>query len=344
MGYRLPTWKYERQYHAAGIALIAGIDEVGVGALAGPVVAGAVVFPPDKGGIGGLGHLPYYAGLTARARELRQNSTEAEGVLWYRALRARRLGGYKFMRQKPLLDYIVDFWCAELMLAIEIDGDTHARQAVYDTARARRLAGLDILVVRYTNWDVLNNLEGVYQDLLKRVQERRRTLPISPLSGRGTTLLRDSKQLSAKQRERAAAWIKRQALAWAVGEATVAEISTLNILRASHLAMRRAVGALGVVPELLLIDGRQARPHEHVPAVSLIDGDQLCCTIAAASIVAKVHRDALMTALDVQYPGYGFAAHKGYGSAAHLAALRERGPSPIHRPTYAPVRAVLHRD
>ncbi|MBI4021865.1 MAG: ribonuclease HII, partial [Candidatus Andersenbacteria bacterium] len=160
-------------------------------------------------------------------------------------------------------------------------------------------------------------------------------LPPSP-----PVVIRDSKALSLKQRELAAAWITQHALAWAVGEASVAEITALNILRASHLAMRRAVDALAVTPELLLVDGREGRIHLKVPAVSLINGDQICFSIAAASIIAKVHRDALMRALDLRHPGYGLDAHKGYGSAAHLAALRELGASPCHRPTYAPVRAA----
>ena len=153
--------------------------------------------------------------------------------------------------------------------------------------------------------------------------------------------LRDSKQLTAKQREAAAVWIKGEASAWAVGEASVEEITELNILRASHLAMRRAIEALSRQPDLLLIDGRPAKPHEHIPAVSIIGGDHLSCSIAAASVLAKTHRDAVMRTLDEQYPDYGLAAHKGYGSAAHLAALRKFGASPAHRPTYAPVAATL---
>lgn len=154
-------------------------------------------------------------------------------------------------------------------------------------------------------------------------------------------LIRDSKRLSPKQREKAAVLVKESALAWATGEASVEEITHLNIRRASHLAMRRAVDNLSDQPELLLIDGTPAQPHSLIPAVNIIDGDALVFSIAAASILAKVHRDTIMTALDAQYPQYGFAKHKGYGSSLHLAALKEHGVCPYHRPTYAPVTAYL---
>lgn len=157
------------------------------------------------------------------------------------------------------------------------------------------------------------------------------------------TGVRDSKVLSATRREALALQIQVQSQAWAVGEASVAEITTLNIRRAAHLAMRRAVEQLSVVPQLLLIDGSPAQPHPHIPAVSIIRGDAQSLSIAAASILAKVHRDRGMVVLDEQFPAYGFATHKGYGSARHLAALAEFGPCPHHRPTYAPVAELIAR-
>lgn len=154
-------------------------------------------------------------------------------------------------------------------------------------------------------------------------------------------LIRDSKTLSARQREAAVTWIQTNAVAWAVGEASVAEINTFNIRRASHIAMRRAVGKLSVQPELLLIDGHPASPHPSIAATNLIKGDQLSFSVAAASIIAKVHRDRLMIALHTIFPDYNFAGHKGYGSSRHLAALNKHGPSPHHRAHYAPVARLL---
>lgn len=205
-----PTWRYEEQYWDQAIGLIAGIDEVGMGALAGPVCAAAVVF------------------------------------------------------------------------------NSQARPSIS------------------------------------------KSIPI-----------RDSKSLSAAQREKAAAWTQEHALAWAVGEASVEEIQVLNILQAARLAMKRAVEQLRLTPDLLLVDGNPVRLHESIPAVNLVQGDQLSYSIAAASILAKVHRDHIMTTLDHEFPLYNFAAHKGYGSAAHLAALKTHGATPHHRATYAPVAAAL---
>lgn len=151
----------------------------------------------------------------------------------------------------------------------------------------------------------------------------------------------DSKKLSARQREKAAEWIKEKALAWAVGEASVEDITQLNIRRASHLAMRRAIEQLSCTVELLLVDGTPAQPHPHIPAINIIDGDALVFSIAAASILAKVHRDALMAQLDREYPQYGWAGNKGYGSRLHMVALDAHGATPHHRPTYAPIAALL---
>jgi len=156
--------------------------------------------------------------------------------------------------------------------------------------------------------------------------------------------IRDSKTLSVKQREKAAAWIKENASAWAIGEAGVEEITALNIRAASHLAMRRAIEKLKLSPDLLLIDGTPAQIHSTIPAINIVDGDAKCFSIAAASILAKVYRDQLMSELDHLYPQYGFASHKGYGTQRHLAALRLHGVSPYHRSTYQPVAQFLTKS
>ena len=136
-------------------------------------------FPPDKGGKGG--YIPYNKTLTEKARKNRKNPTPAEQKLWHEVLQSKRLDNLKFTRQKPLDEYIVDFYCAKLMLAIEIDGDTHAGQKQYDEDRTKNLNKFGVEVIRYTNAEVLNNLEGVYQDLHKRISARKP--PKSPLSG-----------------------------------------------------------------------------------------------------------------------------------------------------------------
>lgn len=160
----------------------------------------------------------------------------------------------------------------------------------------------------------------------------------------GTSLsgLNDSKKLSPRQRERLAAEIRATALAWAVAEASAAEIDAWNILRSTLRAMARAVAALPVMPDEVLVDGNQA-PALEVPVRTIIGGDALEPAIMAASILAKTHRDARLVALDARYPEYGFARHKGYGTAAHLAALARLGPCPEHRRSFAPVRAALER-
>ena len=142
--------------------------------------------------------------------------------------------------------------------------------------------------------------------------------------------LNDSKKLTERRRGQLYDEIKEKALHWAVAFAGVEEIETLNILGATYLAMNRAIAGLGVVPELALIDGNRAKGVEY-DTRCVVGGDGKCADIAAASIMAKVTRDRLMCELDVQYPGYGFARHKGYGTAAHYAALRELGPCPAHR-------------
>ncbi len=156
--------------------------------------------------------------------------------------------------------------------------------------------------------------------------------PGRPLEG-----LKDSKRLSAARREELAEEIREQALAWSLGRAEVVEIDTLNLLRASHLAMQRAVDGLPFDPELVFVDGNLV-PYFEMPAVALVGGDALMPAISAASILAKVARDAEMVALSRRYPGYGLEQHKGYATARHLAALAELGPTPLHRQSFAPVR------
>jgi len=164
--------------------------------------------------------------------------------------------------------------------------------------------------------------------------------------------IKDSKLLSAKQRETLAPIIQRSAVGWALGIIDVEDIDRLNILRASLTAMAQALGGLSSVADMALIDGNQKIPVEVLAALgsnaaqplyqkTIVKGDRLCVSIAAASIVAKVARDRLMIEFDKQYPEYGFARHKGYGSAAHLAALRRYGPTPIHRRSFKPVRDLL---
>ena len=156
-----------------------------------------------------------------------------------------------------------------------------------------------------------------------------------------STNIRDSKTLSYKQREKAAVWIREHALAWAAGEASVEEIFELNILQAARLAMLRAVEQLTSTPEVLIVDGRGENLHPTIPSESIVKGDRKSFTIAAASIVAKVHRDNLMVELGKQHPEYGFENHKGYGAKQHLDALNTHGALACHRAAYAPIRAVL---
>lgn len=145
--------------------------------------------------------------------------------------------------------------------------------------------------------------------------------------------LNDSKKLSEKRREQLYGEICEKAEAWAAAFASVEEIEELNILGATYLAMNRAIAALGVTPELALIDGNRAKGVEY-NCKCIVGGDGKCADIAAASIIAKVTRDRLMYELDEKYPGYGFAKHKGYGTAAHYAAIRELGPCAVHRPSF----------
>ncbi len=152
--------------------------------------------------------------------------------------------------------------------------------------------------------------------------------------------LADSKTLSAMQREALAGQIRLHATAWALGQASVEEIDRLNILQATLLAMQRAVQGLAMAPALALVDGNQA-PRLACAVRTVVRGDASEPAISAASILAKVARDAILLDLDRQYPGYGFAGHKGYPTAAHLQALEILGPVAIHRRTFGPVRRLL---
>lgn len=150
----------------------------------------------------------------------------------------------------------------------------------------------------------------------------------------------DSKLLTEATREDLYTPICEIALAFATGAASHQEIDELNILRASHLAMQRALAALPLAPHALLLDAL-VLPDVDLPQLGVIHGDALCLSIAAASIIAKVTRDRMMCELDIAYPGYHLTQNKGYGTPAHLAALRELGPSPIHRRSFAPVRSEI---
>jgi ribonuclease HII len=159
--------------------------------------------------------------------------------------------------------------------------------------------------------------------------------PARPIIG-----LADSKKLSAARRTSLAIEIRAKALAWSIAEASVVEIDRLNILQATLLAMQRAVAGLALTPQEVLIDGNRC-PVLSLPARAIVGGDALVAEISAASILAKTQRDAMLGDLHVRFPQYGFDRHKGYGTALHLAALRQHGPSVEHRRSFAPVRACL---
>lgn len=153
--------------------------------------------------------------------------------------------------------------------------------------------------------------------------------------------LTDSKKISEKKREALFEPIKAHSIRYCIARASVAEIDELNILNARMLAMSRAVAGLGEGVQHALIDGNRL-PELHIPATAIVKGDSKVAAISAASILAKVQRDREMLEWDIQYPGYGFAQHKGYGTKQHLAALQTLGACPIHRKSYAPVKAVIN--
>ncbi|WP_151806929.1 ribonuclease HII [Acinetobacter bereziniae] len=160
--------------------------------------------------------------------------------------------------------------------------------------------------------------------------------PNNPIEG-----LNDSKKLTEKKREKLFIEIKEKALAWAIAEATHQEIDELNILQASLLAMRRAVEALKLVPEHVLVDGNKVPKGLNMSCDAVVGGDALHAEISAASILAKVTRDHEMVDLDKQYPQFGFAKHKGYPTKAHFDAIAEHGVIDQHRRSYSPVRKAL---
>ena len=162
--------------------------------------------------------------------------------------------------------------------------------------------------------------------------------PARPIPG-----LADSKVLTPVQRENLAEAIRAQALAWALGRAEVEEIDAINILQATLLAMQRAVATLTPKPELALVDGNRV-PRLACRVETIVKGDATVAAISAASILAKVARDAEMCILDTHYPGYGFARHKGYPTVAHLAALDRLGVSPVHRRSFGPVQSRLSKE
>ncbi len=155
--------------------------------------------------------------------------------------------------------------------------------------------------------------------------------------------LKDSKRLSANQREALAMKIRQCALAYGVGRAEVEEIDELNILRASHLAMQRAVAALLIEPEVIYVDGNLL-PRFAIPAVAVVKGDTRVPEISAAAIIAKVARDREMVELARRFPGYGMEKHKGYATAEHLAALDRLGSCALHRKSFRPVRLASLRE
>jgi ribonuclease HII len=163
--------------------------------------------------------------------------------------------------------------------------------------------------------------------------------PANPIQG-----LVDSKKLSETKRDDLAIKIKQHALAWAIASSSVEEIDSINILQASLLAMKRAVESMqiqfGIIPDLVQVDGNKC-PKLQLPCEAVVKGDSKVQAISAASILAKTARDAELYALDRQYPMYGFAQHKGYPTAAHIALLKQHGVSPVHRKTYAPVKVLI---
>ena len=159
--------------------------------------------------------------------------------------------------------------------------------------------------------------------------------PARPIAG-----LADSKKLSETRRHALAIEIREKALAWCIAEASVAEIDRLNILHASMLAMQRAVAGLAIVPTRVQVDGNRC-PRLDLPCEAVVKGDSLVAEISAASILAKTARDALLVELDRRYPQYGLAGHKGYPTAAHLAALKAHGACEIYRTSFGPVRDII---
>lgn len=193
----------------------------------------------------------------------------------------------------------------------------------------------------------LKFVENIFVDLIAGVDEVGRGPLAGPVMAAAVILnpqkpivgLADSKKLTSKRRETLFELIKKNSLAWALGEASVEEIDSINILQASLLAMKRAIDTLSIKPKHIQVDGGFL-PKVEYSIESVIDGDNLIPAISAASIIAKVIRDRKMVTYDKTYPEYGFAQHKGYGTRKHLQALQEYGITPIHRHSFAPVRKM----
>jgi ribonuclease HII len=190
-------------------------------------------------------------------------------------------------------------------------------------------------------WEIENGLHAAGFDLICGVDEAGRGPLAGPVCAAAVILpqglmiegLNDSKKLSEKKREALFPLICEQALAYSIAFSSVEEIEEINILQAAMLAMKRAIGGLAVKPELALIDGNRC-PETEMESRFVIGGDGKCASIAAASVLAKVTRDRLMRELAEKYPQYGFEKHKGYGTKAHVEALRLYGPCEIHRPSF----------
>ncbi len=190
-------------------------------------------------------------------------------------------------------------------------------------------------------WEIERGLQKEGFELLAGVDEAGRGPLAGPVCAAAVILpmgleipgLDDSKKLTAKKREALFDVIREKALYYGIAFASHEEIDELNILNATYLAMNRAIEALGVTPDMTVIDGNRNEGISY-PSVTCVGGDGRSANVAAASILAKVTRDALMCELAVKYPGYGFEKHKGYGTREHYAALRELGPSEIHRRTF----------
>lgn len=190
-------------------------------------------------------------------------------------------------------------------------------------------------------WELENELYDAGAELICGVDEAGRGPLAGPVCAAAVILprkiiidgLNDSKKLSEKKREALFDEICEKALDYSIAFASVEEIESMNILNATFLAMNRAISGLKMQPRLALIDGNQSRGIGY-PCRCIIGGDAKCADIAAASILAKVSRDRVMRELDAQYPGYGFAGHKGYGTKQHYAAIRELGASPVHRMSF----------
>ncbi len=163
------------------------------------------------------------------------------------------------------------------------------------------------------------------------------------ISGPELELVRDSKKLSAKQREKIFTVIKSKAVAVAIGVCDHKTIDEVNILQATFLAMKKAIDQMAVTPDYILVDGGLRIPRLSLPQEAIKEGDGKIFCIAAASIIAKVSRDYLMAELDQKYPEYKFSQHKGYGTKLHLAKISEHGPCPIHRRSFAPIKDMIKK-